>query len=103
MKRKLIIGAACAALLSAPLVASAHNNDAGLALLGGIVGGLIGSTLNSGPAVAYAAPVYAPPPTYVVAPPRRVIVIKRRPVYVERRPVHVEYRHDRGRHVGWYR
>jgi hypothetical protein len=99
MKRKLIIGAACAALLGAPLVASAHNNDAGLALLGGIVGGLIiGSTLNSGPAVAYAAPVYAPPP-----PPRRVVVIKRRQVYVERQPVYVEYRHDRGRHTGWYR
>lgn len=96
MKRKLIIGAACAALLSVPLVASAHDNDAGLALLGGIVGGLIGSTLNPGPAVAYAAPVYAPPP-------RRVVVIERRPVYVERRPVYVEYRHDRGRHVGWYR
>lgn len=97
MKRKLIIGAACAALLGAPLVASAHNNDAGLALLGGIVGGLIGSTLNSGPAVAYAAPVYAPPP------PRRVVVVRQRPVYVERRPVYVEYRHDHGRHVGWYR
>jgi hypothetical protein len=70
VKRTLVILGTCAVLSTASLNAFAHG-DAGAAFLGGVVGGVIGSTILGYPAY----PVYAPAPVVVepYAPPPVVV------------------------------
>ena len=94
--RALVILGTCTVLSTAPLSAFAHGDEAGAAIVGGILGGIIGSAIVGGPAY----PAYAPAP----------VVVERytpAPVVVESYglPRAVYYR-DGGRHWhdrGWHR
>jgi len=94
--RALAILGTCAVLSAAPLSAFAHGDEAGAAIVGGILGGLIGSAIVGVPAY----PAYAPAP----------VVVERyepAPVVVESYglPRAVYYRDDgrRWHDHGWHR
>jgi hypothetical protein len=74
VKRTLVILGTCAVLSTASVNAFAHGDEAGAAILGGVVGGLIGSAIVGYPAY----PVYAPTPV-VVEPyaPAPAVVVER--------------------------
>jgi hypothetical protein len=115
VKRALVIVGTCAVLSTAPLNAFAHGGEAGAAILGGVVGGLIGSAIVGEPAYPVYAPApvvvepYAPPPVVVerYAPPPLVVerYSEPAPVVVERYgPPRVVYYGDGGggwREHGW--
>ena len=104
-KRVLVILGTCAVLSAAPLSAFAHGDEAGAAIVGGILGGLIGSAIVGVPAY----PAYAPAPVVVerYAPPVVVERYEPAPVVVESYglPRAVYYRDDgrRWHDHGWHR
>jgi hypothetical protein len=92
MNRALVILSTCAVLSTASPNAFAHGGDAGAAILGGVVGGIIGSAIVGQPAYPVYVQPYAPPP----------VVVERyyepAPVVVERYgPPRVVYYGDGGR------
>jgi hypothetical protein len=104
VKRTLVILGTCAVLSTASVNALAHGDEAGAAILGGVVGGLIGSAIVGYPAYS----VYSPAPVVVepYAPPP--VVVERyyepAPVVVERYgPPRVIYYSTGGHHWRGYR
>jgi hypothetical protein len=108
MKRALVILGTCAVLSAAPLNAFAHGDDAGAAILGGVVGGLIGSAILGYPGY----PVYVAPRVVVPYTPPPVVVepyYAPAPVVVERYGPPVvyyggggRYWHGHGYHRHWH-
>jgi hypothetical protein len=105
VKRTLVTLGTCAVLSAAPLSAFAHGDEAGAAIVGGILGGLIGSAIVGPPVY----PAYAPAPVVVEHYEPAPVVVERYaspPVVVESYglPRAVYYRdggwrwHDRGWH-----
>ncbi len=102
MKKTLLVLGTCAVLASASPLALAHGDRGGDALLGGVVGGIIGATILGAPYY----PAYSPGPVvverYDAAPPVIVERYAPPPVIIERyyQPAPRIYYRDGGR--GWH-